>query len=157
MALDVHQGTPRVARVDGRIGLDEVFKGVDAQSVATQSRHDAAGHSLPHAKRVANRQQAVAHLKLVRIAPHNDGQLIEFDFEHCQIGIGVGANHLGLGAAAIVQHDFNLIGPLHHMVVGQHIALGADDHPTAHAPLGRFVLVTVKKLEPRVFGMRIGA
>ena len=136
--------------------MNEVFKGVDAQAAAPQCRHDAAGDCLTHPKRVANRQQAVAHLKLVRIAPHNDGQLIEFDFEHGQIGIGVGANHLRLGAAAIVQNDFNLIGALDHMVVGQHIALGADDHPTAHAPLGRSVLVAIKKLEPRVFGMWVG-
>ena len=36
MAIDIDQCATRVARVDRRIGLDEVLEGVDAEVIAAQ-------------------------------------------------------------------------------------------------------------------------
>ena len=75
MPLAVHQRAARVAGVDGRVGLDEILKSVDAL-VAPQRADDAAGHGLAHAKRVANGQHLVADLRFVRIAQHHHGQFV---------------------------------------------------------------------------------
>src|SRR3546814_4532281 len=49
LAGRVHERTTRVARIDGRVGLDEAFE-VDAlgAEVAVGGRHDAAGRSEEH-------------------------------------------------------------------------------------------------------------
>ena len=60
MAVHVHQCTARVSRVDGRIGLDEIFKGVDAQLGSTQCADDAPRDGLTHAEGVADGQHLVA-------------------------------------------------------------------------------------------------
>jgi hypothetical protein len=63
---------------------------------------------------------------------------------------------LRLGLARVVEDDLDLVGAFDHVVVGQDVAAGADDHAAAQAAL-RFVgaLVAEEKLEPRVFGVRV--
>ena len=131
IALHIHQGAARIARVDGCVGLYEVFKGVDAQLVAPQCRHDATGNSLPHTKRVAYGQNNIANLKLLGAVHHHHGQFFKTDFEHSQIGFRVGANHFGLRTPAIVEHHQNFICTFNHVVVGENVALRADDDATA--------------------------
>src|SRR5690606_32221509 len=91
VAMDIDQRTTRIARVDGRIRLDEIFKGVDPQFAAPQRGDDAAGDRLPHAKGIAYGQHAVAHGQLVRIAQHDHRQLVQVDLEDREIGLRVGA------------------------------------------------------------------
>ena len=61
IAVHINQCPPGVAGVDGGIGLNEVFKRVDAQFAAAQGADNPAGHRLAHAKRVANCQHGVTH------------------------------------------------------------------------------------------------
>ena len=150
MPVDIDQGPARVAGVDGGIGLNEVFKGIDAQVAAPQSTDDAAGDGLAHTKWIANGQHLVAHGDVVRVAQGHHGQLLQGDFQHGQVGFGVGANDGGAGAAAIGEADFDLVGPFHHVVVGQDVAIAADDDSAAQP---RFLLgadITKKELKPRV-------
>ena len=148
--MGVDQCSTRVARVDGGVGLDEVLKGVDAELVAPQCTDNAAGHRLPHAEGVANGQHLVADLQGVGAAQHDHRKAVQVDLEHGQVGIGVCANDFGPGMTAIVQNDFDFVGTLNHMVVGQDVAAGADDHATAQADLGLVVLFAKEKLEPGV-------
>src|SRR5690606_10667264 len=92
VAIHVHQGSARVAGVDGRIGLDEVFKSVNAQLTAAQGADDATGDGLPNAERVADGQNTVPHGQCVGVAQHDHGQFVEFDLENGQVGVGVGAD-----------------------------------------------------------------
>ena len=45
----------RVSRIDSRIGLNKIFKGVNAQSITPQGRNNTLGHRLAYAKRIPNR------------------------------------------------------------------------------------------------------
>ena len=156
VAVDVDQRAARIAGVDGGVGLDEVLEGVDAQLVAPQRRDDAAGDGLADAEGVADGQHLVAHLQGVGVAQHDHGQLVELDLEHRQVGVGVGADHLAARVAAVVERDVDLVGAFHHVVVGEDVAVGADDHAAAQADL-RLVgaLVAEEEAEPRVVAARI--
>ena len=73
IALNIDQGTTRVAGVDGSVGLYEVFECVDAQLVAPQCRNDATGNGLSHAKGVAYGQDNIANLKLFGVVQNHHG------------------------------------------------------------------------------------
>ena len=155
VAMDIHQCASRVAGVDGCVGLDEILEGVDAQLAAPQCADDAAGYGLAHAKRVANGQHLIAHRKLVRVAQHDHGQFVEFDLEDRKVGVRVGADHGGAGTPAVGERDLNFVGAFDHMVVGEDVAIGADDHAAAQPGLGLAALVAKEELEPRIVAARV--
>ncbi len=73
MALGIDQGPARIAWIDGRIGLDKVFIGVDAKPGAAKGTDDALGHGLAHTKRITNGQDGVANPGICRPAKGNHG------------------------------------------------------------------------------------
>src|SRR3712207_9220750 len=54
---------------------------------------------------------------------------------HGEVGGGVGADDLRLERAAVVQLDANLLRAVDDVVVGQDVAVGADDDAGAEAAL----------------------
>ena len=70
--MRVHQGTPRVARIDGRIRLYELswLSAVRDRWIGTvQSTDNAARNGEAEAKRIAERQDRLSWMQLCRIAP----------------------------------------------------------------------------------------
>ena len=65
--VHVDQGAARIARVDGRIGLNEKLIVRDADLGPRQRRHDAARDRLTHAEWVADGEHQVAHLQTVGV------------------------------------------------------------------------------------------
>ena len=57
------------------------------------------------------------------------GRLIALDLDHGDVGLGIGADDLGLERAAIVERHRDVVGVAHDVVVGQHVTLGVDDEP----------------------------
>ena len=57
-----------IARIDGRIGLDEELIIRNADLRARECRDDALRHGLPDAERIADREHQIAHLQRFRIA-----------------------------------------------------------------------------------------
>ena len=110
---------------------------------------------MPHPKRIANGEYLVPHLKRVGIAQHNGGQLVQPDLENRKVAVGVGANDLRACVAAVIEHHFDFVGALDHMVVGENVAAGADDDTAAQATLRFIALVAVEELEPRVIGIGV--
>ena len=102
---------------------------------AAHRAHDALGDRQAHAEGVSNGQHGVAHPHFRGLAKANHGQVVEPNAQHSQVGLGVCAHNTGLGAPAIGQGHLNLFSRLDHVVVGEHIALGADDHTGAQAHL----------------------
>ena len=92
LAAGVEQRSARVARIDGGIGLDEVFVIFDGKAIAPGRADDAHGRRLAHAKRVANGKCIIADFELRRIAQGNCGETGGVDFEHGDVGLRVGAN-----------------------------------------------------------------
>ncbi|RMT71390.1 hypothetical protein ALP41_00603 [Pseudomonas savastanoi pv. nerii] len=101
IAAGVYQRTARVTRVDGRIGLNEVFISVEAQLIAPGGTDDPHGHGLTDPERVADRQCNVADANAVRARDGNRGQVFQIDLEHRQVGFRVIADDPGNGFAAV--------------------------------------------------------
>ena len=61
------------------------------------------------------------------------GQLLQLDLEHREVGLGIGADHARRHLARVGERDFDLVHRLDHVVVGEDVALLADDHARAQA------------------------
>ena len=134
-------GPTRIARIDGRIGLDEVLDAALAPTRQSLERpalgaHDAGGdrEGEPLTQRVTDRQHPFAHPGVVAVAQGHRRQALGVDLEHGHVGIGVGSDDLGLELTAVEQPDRDLLGTLDHVIVGQDVAVGGD-HETGTAAL----------------------
>ena len=162
--VDAHQQTvgidqcaTRVTRIDSRICLNKIFKGVDAQLFASQGAHNARGDGLANAKGIANGQDSIAHLQTLHLTQDDGGQFWQVNFEQGQIRFGIGANDFGHGAAAIVECDFNALSALDHVVVGKDVAIWTDNHTASHARARLLVFGLFKKTKPGVCAARFAS
>ncbi|KFJ51145.1 hypothetical protein DK45_2 [Bordetella bronchiseptica] len=133
--MGVDQRAARIAGIDRRVGLDEILIGIDTQAIAPQRRHDALRSGLAHAEGVADGQHHVAHPRRALVGEGRDRQLAQLacQLEHRQVGLRIRAHHLGRRLAPVGQGHLDGVGGFDDVIVGQHIALGADDHPRAQA------------------------
>ena len=70
----------------------------------------------------------LAELPMVTEAKPGGGNL-----EHSDIGARIGADDLGFELALILQGDFDVGGAIDDVIIGQDVAVGADDHARAQA------------------------
>ena len=135
LAPNVQQRTAAVARIDGRVRLNEMLEGPCAElcGTAPNGAHDAGGHGRFQTERRADRYGPIAYLHRIRI---RDGHRLQLpagvDLDHRQIRLEVGSDE----AAAVVrriamQPDPNLGGVLHHVVVGDDVAVLIDNEAAA--------------------------
>src|ERR1017187_3101238 len=156
VAAVIHQRAARVAGVDRRIGLNEVFVVFDAQIGAPLSADDAHGDSFTHTKGIADGQHVVAHLHLIGIANGDRIQGAGVHLEYGNVGLRVCAHHAGFVFVLVLHDHGHGSGVVHHVVVGQDVAIRADDDARAqalfpllprHAELSAAVtLITAKEL-----------
>ena len=73
LAAGVDQRAARVSRVDGGVGLDEVFVGGDTEIVTADGAHDPERDRMAELERVANGQHPLGDLQPRRVAP-SDGR-----------------------------------------------------------------------------------
>jgi len=157
VAVGVDQGTAGVAAVDRRVGLQEVFKGVQAQAAAGGA-DDALGHRLTETERIADGQHHIADAGLRRAADGHRRQILEGDAQHGEIGLRVRARHGRFGLAAVGQQHDDFVGIRDHMVIGENVTLAAHDHPgaqrTFHALLLRAVALAEIAAKNRIVAQR---
>ena len=137
--VDAHQFAARVdecatavARVDGRIGLDERL---DLVAVRT-ARHDAAALGADDARRdgrvqverVADGQHPFAHLELLGVAEGKRLEILGLDLDQGDVRAGIGADDLGGELTIVVERHLQLVGVLNHVVVRYDVPIGGDDH-----------------------------
>ncbi|KAG1266985.1 hypothetical protein G6F66_014079 [Rhizopus arrhizus] len=103
LALQVDQRATGIARVDRRIGLDEVLAAQAADAAATHGRDDAGGDRLAEAERIADGHHEVAHPQLVAVAELDVGQVLRRDADQRDVGIAVRAEEFGLDRAPVGQ------------------------------------------------------
>ncbi len=140
LALQVDQRATGVARIDRRIGLDEVLVAQPADAAAAHRRNDTRGNGLAEAERVADGHHEVAYAQLVAVAELDVGQVLRRDADQRDVGVAVRAEELGLDRAPVRQCHLYVIGVVDDMVVGQHQALlGVDDHARAQRFVDAFL------------------
>ena len=128
-AAIIHQRAAGIARINRRIGLNEVLVVLDAEVAAALRAHDAHRHGLADAERIADRQRVVADLHFGRIAQRNRWlNLSPVQLQHRDVRLRIGADDLRLELALVRQRDLHVGRAVHDVVVRQHVAFRADDH-----------------------------
>ena len=92
LAAQIHQRATRIAGVDRRIGLNEIFVTFDAEATAPERADDARRHGLVEPERIADRNHVVADAQPARIGERDLRELARVDFQHREIHLRVGAD-----------------------------------------------------------------
>ena len=122
LARGVHQCTTAVAGIDGGIGLDERLHTVGIQRTGLGTYY-AGGHSAVQVEGVADGYHPFAHTQLIAVADGKGGQVLTVYLDECQVGVLVVAYDAGTELTVVVQCHTQLIGALHHVVVGHYITI----------------------------------
>ena len=130
-APGVDQRAPGITPVDGRIGLDEAFDGVHAAHRTGFRAHDAGRHGGSQVERVAHGQHPFADFQLVGIAHGQGREVLAFDFDQRQVGLFVRPDDAPFKLPVVVQLHQQFVGLAHHMVVGDDITVGRNNHTRA--------------------------
>ena len=112
----------------------------------TMPRGDREGE--PFAERIADGQHPLADAGVVAVAERHRRQRLGVDLEDRDVGVGIGADDLGLELPPVEQPDRDLLGALDHVVVGQDVAVGRDDEARAAALLDLGLLAEARGEEP---------
>src|SRR5215472_123818 len=131
-AIQVDQRSAGVAGVDRCIGLNESLELPAGNDVTALSRNDASRDGTSLAERAANGQYPIADLHAVRVTHLRGGQrTVHLDLDHRKIRFLVRADDFCLVLDSwriLFKAHANAVGFLHHVPVGQDVALGIDNH-----------------------------
>jgi hypothetical protein len=126
------------------IGLDHVLDGAAADRAdrAAQRRHHAGGDRRFEAERIADRDHELAAAQAFGIAERGVAQIARaVGAQQGQIGIGIDAEHAGVGDDALIVAQPDLLRRSHHMAVGEHQSIRRNDDTGANpAALARIRL-----------------
>ena len=139
VAIHIQQRSAGVARIDGRVGLNEVLELTGSGRIdgPVLGRDDARCNGLRQRKGTADGADPVAHLRVVGVAQLDGRQRrAGVNLDDRQVGGLIEANHVRRPAHILVvgiggQLDVNLVGLLDHVIVGDDVALGIDDEARA--------------------------
>jgi len=125
----------RAAGIERRVGLDHV---VDQAAVArtegaAERRHDASGHGRFETQWIADRDDEMSAPQRLRVAERGGpGVRRQGAAQQREIGVGVVADHVGVGLAALGHHEAHVPRASDDVAVRQHEAVAGDDHARAH-------------------------
>ena len=130
-AIEVEGRAAGIAVVHGSVDLDEVVIRAGAD-VAAARRDDARRHRAAEAERIADRDHPVADANLGIIGEIDVGELAAaIDLEDREIGLGVGADQLGIELLAVIGDDGEGLAAVDDVVVGDEIAVLGDEEAGA--------------------------
>ena len=131
MPPHVYQRAARVTRVDGRVGLDEIFQLLEVRRRAPQRAHTASRHREVQSEGISESHDGVADAQIGGIPQRNGRQIARLDLHHREIRLRVTSHHFAFERALIPQHHLDIAGALNHVVVGHNVSVRIDDHPAA--------------------------
>jgi hypothetical protein len=124
----VDQRSTGVAGVDRRVRLDEVLDFLNAEVAAAHRAYDPRCQGLTHSERVSDGERYVTNLHLGRITQRDIWEVGSVDLEDGDVRARIGTDNFSLHLALVAEGDSNFSRVVHHMVVGQYIALRANDY-----------------------------
>ena len=128
LPIGIDQRAAGIAGIDGGVGLDEEAVVVDADLRAGERGDDALSHGLPHAERIADRDDEIADLDRVGIAELQHRKVLAaLQFEHGQIRARVAQHDIGFVFATVRERDLHVGHPLDDVVVGYDQPARVDD------------------------------
>src|SRR5262249_53100510 len=100
--------------------------------VAAAGRDDAGSHGAAEAERIADRDNPVTDANLGVVGEVDVGELVgAVDLEHGEVGLGVGADQLGIELPAVIGHDREGLAAVDDVVVGDEVAVLGDEEAGA--------------------------
>ena len=134
--MNVDERPAGVARIDRGVGLEEVAEGVADDAAAADGADDPVGQRSVEAVGIADRPHHLADLEGVAVPPRRTGEFGGVDADDGEIAFLVGPHEVGDKPAPIGESDFDPIGLVDDMVVGDDHAVGGDDHPRTDLGVG---------------------
>ena len=119
----IHHCPAAVARVDRRVGLNKILVIQQIQIAPPYRAHNAVGHGMAQAIRIADCQHPGADFQLVRIAHRERGQVAPVNFEDRDIALRIRADQRCAKGSAIAQFHFKGIGACDDVIIGQDIPI----------------------------------
>jgi hypothetical protein len=137
LALRVEGRAAGIAAVHGRVDLQEIVVRSGAD-VAAFGRDDAGRDRAAEAERVADGEHPLPDLRLL-LRKLGELEAVAVDLQEREVGAVVGADQLRGVLLAIVGHDGDFRLALHHVVVGDDVAVLGDEEARtlAHAAARR--------------------
>ena len=116
-------------------------------------RHDTRGHCRGEAEGVAHGEHPFADLQLVAVAHGDDRQFPGIDLDQSEVGSGIRAYDGSVERAVIVKSHFETFGTVDDMIVGDDIAVVADNDARSQSELtlGRLIVAVA----PALTGLRL--
>src|SRR5690606_24467080 len=93
--LRIDERAARIAGINRRVGLNEVFVSFDAETAATEAADDALRNGHADAEGIADGENRVAHFELIAVTQRGDGQVFRIDLEHGDVGLGIATDDPG--------------------------------------------------------------
>ena len=116
---------------------------------------DPGTHSRLELKWITDRDHPVADREAVGVAEFGDRQAAGVgEPHHGEVAVGVGLDVGRLEFTTVGESHHDLVGPLDHVIVGDHDPLGRHDHARAHAGAARHP--AVGRVELEVFRNPVG-
>ena len=124
LAVGIDQRATGVAHVDGRVGLDEVLEGRDAELAAARRADDALRDRLRQADGIADGEHDVADAQPVGMPERHDRHVVlEVELQHRQIGVRIAADDPRVGHAAIGELGADQVRGGDDVVIRDHVRL----------------------------------
>src|SRR5262249_25402985 len=117
-AVEVQQRPTRVARIDGGVGLDEIFVGGHADPGPRGGGDDAGGHRAIETEGVSDRDHPLADAQAVGVAELGYRQRSGgIDLEHGEVGLYVAADEPSGELASVRESHDDRLGIFYDVVV----------------------------------------
>ncbi len=125
----IEQRSTRIAGIDRGIRLNKIFVAGEIDVFSSDSADHAQCHGAIQPKRVADGQHPLSHLHPGRVSEMGGWEgMVCRHFQDRQIGVRILADHLRKQFRLIREANLNFRGIAHHMVIGNDMADGVDDH-----------------------------
>ncbi len=145
-AVNVDQRSAAVAGIDRGVNLDEIFiplAAEDSDLAAVEGADDAMRHRADVAERAAEGEDPVAFRKRAAVSPLGGDEMVGLKFDDGQIGLGIGADKLGIfDSPSVGKRDDHFAGAAGDVIVRQDVAgLPVHFHDDAAAGADLFLVV----------------
>ena len=135
-AFNVAKWAAGIAGVDGGIGLQIIL--ISAAGTRPNRRpalraHKSDGETVVQLIRRSDGDGPLADFDCVTVAEPRGRQVFAVDLDDGHIGARIAADQLAVEFASVFQPYFEFVCVIHHVVVGENVAVGANDHARALA------------------------
>src|SRR5262249_48194322 len=117
-SFQIHERSAAVARIDGRVGLQEILIHVHVD-VSAFGADDAGGDRAGHPQGRAHRQHPVADFHAIAVAHFQVRQrFFDVQANNGQVGLGIRLDVFGDEFSTVLKMDFDLLRAVNDVIVG---------------------------------------